>query len=151
MASAAVQGRLNGVAGAVVAVCGLLRQGLHAGHAGHHDQSQHYRILNGSTEITDEVGRYRAILEFPIKTMNVNHIKGLYQVDTGPVLLPDFTSNKERMVECFQLAFVAYNRIDEAYFVIQEPTSIVAGSVDKVSYYSKVVGVEAKNTVIALH
>jgi len=90
------------------------------------------------------------MIEFPIKTMNANHVRGIYQVDTGPILLPNFTSNKERMVERFQLAFVAYNRNDEAYFVIQEPTPITEGSGEKVSHYSKVVRADAKNTVIAL-
>ena len=106
------------------------------------------RILNGRTEITDEAGRYRATLEFPIKTMNVNGISNAYQVDTGPIPLPDFTSSKERMVERFQLAFVAYNRADEAYFVIQEPTPIAANSSQKVSHYSKVVRADARNMVL---
>ncbi|UCH35698.1 MAG: hypothetical protein JSV65_04935, partial [Armatimonadota bacterium] len=79
------------------------------------------RVLNGRVEVSDEAGRHRASIEFPIKTMNVNDIRNIYQVDTGPILLPDFASRKQRMVERFQLAFVAYNRGDEAYFVIQEP------------------------------
>jgi len=107
-------------------------------------------ILNGRTEITDEAGQYRAMLEFPIKTMNVNDISVMYQVDTGPIILPDFTSSKERMVENFQLAFVAYNRFDEAYFVIQEPTPVSVGSSEKVSHYSRVVRANASNAVIAL-
>lgn len=108
------------------------------------------RILNGRTKIADEGGRYYATLEFPIKTMNVNDVRNAYQVDTGPILLPDFASSKERMVERFQLAFVAYNQEDEAYFVIQEPTPIVADSGEKASYYSKVVRTDAQNSVIAL-
>ncbi|MFC1717135.1 hypothetical protein ACFL6S_25960 [Candidatus Poribacteria bacterium] len=108
------------------------------------------RILNGRSEIADESGRYNATLEFPIKTMNVNDINNAYQVDTGPILLPDFTSSKGRMVERFQLAFVAYNQEDEAYFVIQEPVPIIEGSSEKVSHYSKVVRMDAQNAVIAL-
>jgi hypothetical protein len=107
-------------------------------------------ILNGRSEIADEAGRYQAMLEFPVKTMNVNDISNIYQVDTGPIPLPDFTSTKERMVERFQLAFVAYNRADEAYFVIQEPTPIAAGNREKVSHYSKVVRTDARNSVMAL-
>jgi len=106
------------------------------------------RVLNGRTEITD--GSYTAIIEFPIKTMNVNDANVMYQVDTGPILLPDFSSTKDRMVEQFSLAYVAYNRFDEAYFVIQEPTSIREDSEDKVSHYSKVVRFGASNSVIAL-
>ena len=108
------------------------------------------RLLNGCTEIIDKTGRFRAMIEFPIKTMNVNDISMMYQVDTGPILLPDFTSTKERIVECFNLAYVAYNRPNEAYFVILEPTPIKDGSKDKVSHYSRVTRFDAKNLVVAL-
>ena len=107
-------------------------------------------VLNGLTEINDESGRYKATIEFPIKTMNVNDIEVMYQVDTGPVLLPDFTSTKERMVERFRLAYVAYNRVDEAYFVVQEPTPITDNSMDKLSFYSEVIRKDSHNSVLAL-
>lgn len=106
--------------------------------------------LNGRTEISDDSGKLRAIIEFPIKTMNVNDQTLMYQVDTGPILLPNFESKKERMVERFDLAYIAYNRTDEAYFVVLEPTPIKDGSPDKVSHYSKVFGTKAKNSIIAL-
>jgi hypothetical protein len=108
------------------------------------------RILNGRTEIADDAGRYRATLEFPIKTMNVNDVVGMYQVDTGPILLPDFASSKERAVEKFHLAFVAYNRIDEVHVVIQEPTPIGPASSEEVSYYSNIVRMSARNAVISI-
>lgn len=59
-------------------------------------------LLNGRTTITDPAGRYRAVIEFPIKTMNANDIRNIYQVDTGPILLPDFKSQERRMVERFE-------------------------------------------------
>ena len=108
------------------------------------------RVVNGRTEIADEAGRYRAMIEFPVKTMNVNDIRWMYQVDTGPILLPDFASQHERMIERFQLAFVAYKRSDEAYFVIQEPTPVVKGRPEKVSHYSRVIRMDAANSVVAL-
>jgi hypothetical protein len=108
------------------------------------------RILNGRTEIANDAGRYRSTLEFPIKTMNVNDVVGIYQVDTGPILLPRFASSRERTVERFHLAFVAYNRADEAYFVIQEPTPIRPRSDEKASYYSNIVRMSARNAVIAV-
>jgi hypothetical protein len=92
------------------------------------------------------------VIEFPVKTMNVNDINNIYQVDTGPILLPDFEAKKERMVERFQLAFVAYNKPDEAYFVIQEPIPAVSGQADgpKMSHYSRIVRTDSKNAVMAL-
>jgi len=108
------------------------------------------RVVNGRTEIADPTGRFRAAIEFPVKTMNVNDERWVYQVDTGPVLLPDFGSEKPRMVERFVLAYVAYNKPDEAWFVIQEPTPVAEGKPDKVSHYSRVVGMKASNSVLAL-
>ncbi len=104
--------------------------------------------LNGRTEITDNSGKYHAIIEFPIKTMNVNDQSMMYQVDTGPILLPNFESKKERMVERFNLAYIAYNKSDEAYFVVLEPTPIRDNSSDKVSHYSMVFGTKSKNSII---
>lgn len=111
------------------------------------------RLLNGRTEIVSLDGRYRAMMEFPVKTMNVNDIRWIYQVDTGPILLPHFESEQKRMVERFQLAFVAYNKDDEAYFVILEPTPVLADnpSRPKVSHYSRIVRMDAKNSLLALH
>lgn len=108
------------------------------------------RLLNGRTEITDEAGRYRAMIEFPVKTMNVNDLQNIYQVDTGPILLPDFHSSKERLVERFQLAYVAFNHPEEAYFVIQEPTPIAEGSPHRVRFYSRVTRMKAHNSLLAL-
>ena len=108
------------------------------------------RVVNGRTEVADPAGRFRAVIEFPVKTMNVNDDRWVYQTDTGPILLPDFASKKPRMVERFVLAFVAYNKPDEAWFVIQEPTPVAEGKPDKVSHYSRVVSMTAKNSVLAL-
>ena len=110
------------------------------------------RLINGRVEIADPTGRYRASIEFPIKTMNVNDIRNLYQVDTGPVLVPDFPSARERMVERFDLAYVAYNRPDEAYFVIQEPIAVDPQHPDgpRVSHYSRIVRMETRNSVVAM-
>ncbi len=106
-------------------------------------------VLNGYTEIHDSNGKYHAMIEFPIKTMNVNNIDNMYQVDTGPILLPDFAIAKH-MIECFKLAYVAFNRTDEVYFVIQEPTPITEGSNEKVSFYSKVICMDSKNLILDL-
>ncbi len=108
------------------------------------------RLLNGRTTITDPAGRNRAIIEFPIKTMNANDIRNIYQVDTGPILLPDFKSQERRVVERFDLAYIAYSKPDEAYFVIQEPISVCGTEEPKVSHYSRVVRMDAENEVVAL-
>ncbi|MEW6356922.1 MAG: hypothetical protein AB1696_11380 [Planctomycetota bacterium] len=110
------------------------------------------RVLNGRTETTGADGRYRAMIEFPVKTMNVNDIENLYQTDTGPVLLPDLNRRTDRMIERFQLAFVAYNQPGEAYFIVQEPVPTVADRPDgpHVCDYSLVVRFASENSVLAL-
>jgi hypothetical protein len=110
------------------------------------------RIINGRVQIADATARYEATIEFPIKTMNVNDIKMMYQVDTGPILLPNWNAEKKRAVERFDLAFVAYNRPDEAYFVIQTPTEVDVGDPKspKVSHYSLTSRMPAKCEVIEL-
>ena len=92
-----------------------------------------------------------AAIEFPVKTMNVNDIRNMYQVDTGPIPLPDFEMKAERMVERFQLAFVAYNRPEEAYFIIQGPVPALPGRPEspRVCDYSRIVRTDAKNSVLA--
>ena len=107
------------------------------------------QLLNGRTTLND-AGRYRATIEFPIKTMNANDIEHLYQVDTGPLLLPDFRSQARRIVERFDLAFVAFNKPDEAYFVIQGPMSICGTEEPQVSHYHRIVRMDTENEVIAL-
>ncbi len=108
--------------------------------------------LVGRTEIHDEATGARAILEYPVKTMNVNDLKNMYQVDTGPLAFPDFTAAVECPVDRMELAYVAHNRPDEAYFVVQRPTPIVVeeAEVCEVCHYSDIRRLPAKNTLMSL-
>lgn len=110
------------------------------------------KVINGRTEIADPTGRYRAEIEFPVKTMNVNDIRTMYQVDTGPILLPDFQVKAERAIERFLLAFVAYKSPGEAYFILQRPIPAVPGQAGgaKVAHYSEIVRIETRNSILAL-
>jgi len=110
------------------------------------------RVLNGRVTFVDPSKRYEATIEFPIKTMNVNANTVMYQVDTGPILVPNWNAEKARWVERFDLAFVAYNKPDDAHFVIQTPTPVVDGDAKgpKVSHYSRTMRQDAKCCVVAL-
>jgi hypothetical protein len=104
-------------------------------------------IVNGRIEIRDQSGRYRAILEFPIKTLNVSKENELYQVDTGPILLPDFSAPENKaMIERFKIAFVAYNNSYEAYFIIKEPTELI-DTKNKTSFYSHIIRMDSVNSI----
>ena len=118
--------------------------------------------LVGRTEIRNERNGHRAILEYPIKTMNVNDQKQIYQVDTGPLVFPDFEAQTKSpagnqdsalgAVEKLELAYVAYNRPDQAEFILQRETAIRAGGkkVQRVCHYSEIRQMRAKNTLLSL-
>lgn len=76
------------------------------------------------TEIADEGTGMRAIMEYPVKTMNIHDETDMYQVDTGPVAFPDLSKAHERTVELISLAYVAFNAPHFADFVIEAPTNI---------------------------
>lgn len=112
------------------------------------------RPLIGRTEMLDDAGEMVARLEYPIKTMNVNeaeHSGGewIYQVDTGPILVPDPTRQVELAVEQFDLAFIAWNAPDWADLIALEPTQ-VNHSDDCAGHYSRVSHIEVRNEVLAV-
>ena len=55
--------------------------------------------LVGKVEIASADGALGAEIEFPIKTMNANDLKDIYQVDTGPLAFPDFEMAAGRHIE----------------------------------------------------
>lgn len=103
--------------------------------------------LVGITELTDEATGMSARLEYPIKTMNVNDLRWVWQVDTGPVIVPDFRREVSLGIQCLDLAFVAYNCPDRAEFVLLRPTP-VGGAV--AGHYSEVRKLAAHNTIVRL-
>ena len=107
--------------------------------------------LIGRTEIRDERSGRRAVLEYPIKTMNVTDRKQIYQVDTGPIVFPDFRAPAARPVDMLELAYVAFNAPGEAYFILQRPTPLkqAGNQACLVSHYSEIRRMPAKNTVMS--
>jgi hypothetical protein len=99
------------------------------------------------TEIWNEDTGLRAIIECPVKTMNTRREDNIYQVDTGPVALPDLSRRYDRHVDGISLAFVVFNAPHFADFVLEAPT--VVGS-EQVHHYSKIVSLEAQNRVYAV-
>ncbi len=106
--------------------------------------------LIGQTEIRDGGRGIRAVLEYPMKTMNVLRATAQFQVDTGPLLLPDFASTAPREIERFDLAYVLYHRFDRAEFIVRRPVAIVLGEPDAmVTDYSVTRIWQATNTIFA--
>ena len=107
------------------------------------------------TEIWNAETGLRAVIEYPVKTLNINVEKNMYQVDTGPVALPDLSARHDRHVDGISLAFVAFNVADFADFVIEAPTPIYRHGrpdeeVCRVHHYSRLLSLEAKNRLYAV-
>jgi len=83
--------------------------------------------LIARTEIAAPDGRCRAVLEYPVTTMNVEPQQNLWQVDTGPVLMPDFAGAAARRIEQLRPGFIVYNRRDYAEWTVRVPVRLAAG------------------------
>lgn len=101
------------------------------------------------TEIRNEETGLRAIIECPCKTMNISHPKKMFQVDTGPVALPDLSRSFPEMMDGIRLAFIAFNTNDFADFVIEVPTTIYDGSreVGQVYHFSERLSLKTTNKI----
>lgn len=102
------------------------------------------------TEIWDRKRGVRATIEYPVKTMNFHPERMRFQVDTGPLPLPDFDSSAEHWIEWFDLAHVVYNTYDRAEFIVRRPTPVVieGKEVCQVHHYSEVRVHEARHTLL---
>ncbi len=104
------------------------------------------------TEIGNAETKLRAIIECPVKTMNIAHTNKMYQVDTGPIAFADLSRRSEPLIDCLSLAFVAFNAPHFADFVIEQPTAVAEGDKElcKIYHYSNPISMSAKNTLLAL-
>jgi len=104
------------------------------------------------TEISNPDTRLRAIIECPVKTMNISLERQMYQVDTGPVAFPDLASRPDPLIESLSLAFVAFNAPEFADFVIEQPTPVMEDTKElcKIYHYGNPISLAAKNTVMAV-
>ena len=108
--------------------------------------------LIGQTELRDETSGLRAVLEYPIKTMNISIDDSIWQVDTGPIAFPDLTKRFDPPVDSVRLAFAVFNAPHFCDFVIEQPTPVVHDEqeVCKVYHYSNPVSFTAKNRVLSV-
>jgi len=94
-----------------------------------------------------ETSGFRVLLEYPVKIVNFSERERYYQVDTGPLLLPELENGKP-LIACMQMAFVAHNSADWAEFLVCTPTAVGHGI--KVHHYSRVVRLEnVRNRLLA--
>ena len=108
------------------------------------------RPLVARTELRDPDRGLRAVLEYPVKTMNVLPEPPRFQVDTGPLILPDFGSTAEHVIERLGMAYAAYNTFDRVEFIRREPTTIPAagGPFARTTDYSLIEILSARNEIV---
>lgn len=108
-------------------------------------------LLIGQTELAGS--GMRAIIEYPVKTMNIRDATTTYQVDTGPVLLPDLSRRHSRLVDSLRLAYVAFNTAEFADFVIEVPTVLRAengAAAATTCHYSERVSLQSSNRLFSV-
>ncbi|MBX9789672.1 MAG: hypothetical protein K2Y37_12215 [Pirellulales bacterium] len=104
------------------------------------------------TKLRNDELSLQATIECPVKTMNVSLKDRLFQVDTGPVALPDLSKRYDEPLDALRLAFVAFNAPDFADFVVEQPTPVVEGGAEKcrIYHYSSPISLPARNVLLAL-
>lgn len=106
------------------------------------------RPLVSQTEYELENGM-RVFLEYPVKVVNASEREMFYQVDTGPVLIPDVASfDGVHEISMLRQAFMAHNTLNCTEMLMNVPTAIGGGL--SVNHYSKVVKVKATNRMLAV-
>jgi hypothetical protein len=107
------------------------------------------RAIVSRTEYFD--GDYQVVIEHPVKTINYSEREEVFQTDTGPILLPDLSparlKQNGQLVDCFDLAYSAFNSALWAEFLVKVPTPIGEGMT--VNHYSQPRRIEpARNMLI---
>lgn len=105
----------------------------------------------GKTSISDSTTGLRALIQYPIKSMNIRHDPNIFQIDTGPVLYPDLSRRCESWGEQVSLAFVAYETRtrDHADFILEVPVPVQKEGTEvcRVMHYARTVSCSAVNTL----
>ncbi|NLX56600.1 MAG: hypothetical protein GXY58_15945 [Planctomycetaceae bacterium] len=109
--------------------------------------------LIARTYLDDPGGTLQYVLQYPIKTMNFQPLSDSFQVDTGPLLVPDFAATAERAIDRLEMAHIAYNRLDRAEFILRRPTPITGADgkpVCEVLEYSEVCECPARHELLGM-
>ncbi|MEA2525523.1 MAG: hypothetical protein QOG89_3084 [Thermomicrobiales bacterium] len=109
------------------------------------------RPLVARTALRDEASGRRALLEYPIKTMNVVASPPQFQVDTGPLLFPDFASTAQHPIERLEIAHVVYHGFEKAEFILRRPHQVGErdGQPVAVTDYSEIATLPARNELFS--
>jgi hypothetical protein len=96
-----------------------------------------------------EMGGHHVLLEYPVKVANFSERERYYQIDTGPILLPDFEREYRSLLEGCRSAYVAHNCGEWAEFIVCVPTPLT--DTIRVHHYSHSIRIDnTRNRLIAV-
>lgn len=110
------------------------------------------KVIVAQTELRDESTGRVAVIEYPVKTINFHRERRDWQIDTGPVILPDLSAGAGEWSHRLQLAHVAFRTPYWADFIVDAPTPVNPGD-DKSPrtwHYSERIHRTARNVILAL-
>jgi hypothetical protein len=82
------------------------------------------QLIVGQTEIRDETTGRTAVIEYPVKTINYERDREDWQVDTGPVVLPNLSVPPDQWSHRLRLAHIAFRTPYWADFIVDRPTPL---------------------------
>ena len=93
------------------------------------------RMILGRTQFTAPRGgeTMQVVCEYPVLTINVQPDRKTFQVDAGPILMPDFAIDHELDAALFRRAYLVYNSWDYAEYSLHMP---VAGTDAAPAHYA---------------
>ncbi len=116
--------------------------------------------LIAQTEVSDATTGLRAVIEYPVKTMNVSRdgfpdssAESMWQIDTGPVAVPDLTKRYAPPIRAFSLGFIATisRHPGAADFVLEQLTPLPPpNNAVQVLHYSKPFSLRATNRLLGI-
>ncbi len=101
------------------------------------------KILNARTEYVDESSQACVTMDYPVHICNVAHGREMWQIDTGAVLLPDFSAAERPEVAIMRMGYIVWNHPDWAEVIVRNPKP--AGKYAGKSHFSESRRIAAKN------
>jgi hypothetical protein len=103
------------------------------------------------TSYTAAANGTRVVLEYPAKIVNVQHDRPNWQIDTGPILVPDFEATSTLFVGRLELAYILFNSWNRAEVLERRPTPVTSAGDrgPQTSHYSAVHSLAVRNELFA--
>ena len=103
------------------------------------------------TSYTAEDNGAQVVLEYPAKIVNVQHDRPNWQIDTGPILVPDFRASSALFVGRLELAYILFNSWSRAEVLERRPTPVTPAGEQgpQTTHYSAVHSLAVRNELFA--